>query len=159
MRLWFRRLESDFFGPLLQPRYFHTWIEAIPSSPRRSDQAVPLAVGIYDKSTPLGSSRAVLMHQGWEYEEEQVRRFRPGFVTVELPGFDARDLRSFADMAHDDARVDLGPYAYLTSFGRLIGLEARNCMTWVAEFVRERGFEGDAIEVIGDAFAAHLEGH
>ena len=157
IRIGIRRLVSDFWGPLLQPQYFHTWAEVL--SPNRQPAATgPLAFGIYDKEHE-GKSRAVLMDQSWEYEPEQVKKFDPTYLYVALPQFDRSDFQLVIDLCRSYQSRILGPYAFLVAWRRQLGhRDTHNCMTWVESFVRDKGGPQDILDRLEETLAAHLLG-
>ena len=154
LRVWFRQLASDLWGPLLAPRWYHTWIELVDPDDRPADR--PLAAGIYDKERD-GERRALLMSQRWEYEGPQLRRYDPGYHLVTCPDFGEADflrLRALAEGGHDE---DLGPYSFVCAWNDLFDEEdALNCMIWVEAFVRGVGGPDDVLHRTGLAFGAHL---
>ncbi|MEZ6194735.1 MAG: hypothetical protein R3F20_03250 [Planctomycetota bacterium] len=155
-RVWFRRLASDFWGTLLKPRWYHTWIEIVTPDDQGLPEG-PLSLGIYDKDVD-GDRRALLMSQHWEYEPEQLARYEPGHLTIALPGFAEADLAFVHRVAREGHRENLGPYAFLCAWNDLFDDEkALNCMSWMSAFVRARGGPEDVQGRVEEAFRRHLE--
>ena len=157
VRIWFRQLVSDFWGKVLRPYYFHTWLEIVDSEDRPAPGR-PLAVGIYSKDTEHGSDRATVMQQSWEYEDAQVERFGSGYMLTTLPTFDEADFDRLVAIVHDDIRLDRGPYAYLSGWARYFGDDStQNCMTWIESIVRDHGGEHDILEIIEGFYRRHID--
>ena len=155
LRVWFRRLYSEVWGALLRPTWFHTWVEVLARDGAPWHDR-PLAVGVYDKMV-ASQSRAVLMHQGWEHEPEQLERFDPGYVLVDVPRFTDAQLDLVNRLCFDGERLDLGPYAFLAAWGPYLAPdESRNCMTWVEEFIVAAGGRRDVLKRVERGFRERL---
>lgn len=155
LRVWFRQLANDFWGTLLRPRWYHTWIEVV--TPDDIGAAAPLAVGIYDKERDE-DRRALLMTQRWEYEDAQLAYYDPGYLLVPCPEFNEEDHQRLLALADGETEEDLGPYSFVCAWNDLFEDEdALNCMIWVERFIRSRGGPDDVLARTGLAFGAHLK--
>jgi hypothetical protein len=154
VRVWFRRLANDFWGGLLQPRWFHTWIEIVDPDDRPAE--APIAVGVYDKERD-GDRRALLMSQRWEYEGEQLDYYDPAYLLVNCPKLDEESFEAFRQIADFQREENLGPYAFVCAWNDIfVDEDALNCMIWVESFVRAQGGPSDVLARASLAFGAHL---